>query len=74
MILLIRRYKRSRLNEAQLQQLSDYAKDLSLFFFGTFLAPAFARVDTIDLFMLGLGLIAGVLAFLLSLLLLKGVS
>lgn len=74
MFLLIKRYKRSRLNEAQLQQLANYAKDLSLFFFGTFLVPALVRVDSPDLLVVVLGLIGGIFAFVLSVFLLKGVQ
>lgn len=72
MFILIRRYKRSRFNERQVEQIADYAKDLSLFFLGTVIAPIFADIDTIEPIVILLGLLISSMFFTLSMLLLKG--
>lgn len=71
MFSLLRRYKRSRLNGKQLGQLADFSSNLSLVFLTTFIAPVFSKVDTVDVFMVTLGLIIGLVFLFLSLILLK---
>jgi len=60
------------LNNEQLKRLSEVCANLSLFFFGTVITPAFTKVDRVDIFMVILGLGCCVIAMFLSLLLLKG--
>lgn len=63
-----------RLNEAQLNQLSDIAGNLSVLFFGTVLTPVFTGVDRGNPIMLALGLVIGIAFLLQSLLFLEKVN
>ena len=59
------------LNQKQIALFAEFNKDLSLFFFGTSLAPLFAKVDSIDYLVIVLGLIDGFLFLACGIYLLK---
>lgn len=61
-------------NKAQLKQLAQINGNLSILFFGTVIAPAFAEVDDIDPLLVVLGISIGCAFFVYSLILLKGVK
>ena len=49
------------LNKEQRKFVADFVKGLSLFFFGTVLAPLFANVDSINYSVIMLGLVDGII-------------